>query len=103
MPYGNVVDIGVLFTDIVHRALETSWEVLGVGLELTPPSVGLALAVFLHRLPVVVNDKVGDMDIVSGQLFEGVKEFLVRQVLAEGVPCACQWLGQGHPTVKLRK
>ena len=68
-----MVNVGVLFTDILHRALKTPWKMLRLGLKLKPPSVGLALAMLLHRLPVVVDDQVGNVDTVNGQLVESVK------------------------------
>lgn len=44
----------------------------------------------INCLPVVVDDKVGNVDVVLRQCFRGVEDLLFRKLLAEGIPSACE-------------
>lgn len=66
-------NVRVLLAEVAHRALETPWEVIRLGFKLKPPTVGLALAVVFHGLPVVIDDQVGDVNVTRGQLVERIE------------------------------
>ena len=77
MPHSDVLYVRVFITYVPHRSLKAAGEALMLSLELKPPLIGLTLTVLLNRLPVVVDNKIGDLDVVRGQLVEGIVKFLV--------------------------
>lgn len=75
-------------SDFGDDVLEAVGESLGLGLEIIPAVLKLALASVVNVLPVVIDDQTGDFDVVFGELINGIKDFLIREPLAESVPGA---------------
>jgi hypothetical protein len=65
-------------------------ECFAFSFKFDPTVLKLAMPAIINCLPVVVDDKVGNVDVVLRQCFRGVEDLLFRKLLAEGIPSACE-------------
>jgi len=64
MPYGYVLDARLFLPNFRHRVLETIRKSLPLSLKLYPTMLKLAMAVVVDGLPIIINDKVSDVNII---------------------------------------
>jgi hypothetical protein len=88
VPDGDMLDVWMLGPDLRDGRLETVWEALLVGLEFGPASEELALPWIIERLPVVVDDEIGDVNSICPDRLESGENLLLRQLLPDTVPGA---------------
>ena len=81
MPYSDVVHVRVAFSYLRGERLQPIWKSFLVGLEVRPRPLKLRFTGG-QGLPVVVNDQVGDIDVLFGQGVECLRYFVGREVLA---------------------
>lgn len=66
MPYCDVVYIWMALSYFRGKRLQTIWEPFRIGLEVSPRPLKLCLSGG-QRLPVVIDDEVGDVNVFFGQ------------------------------------
>ena len=64
MPYCNMLNAWMLLPDEVYHMLQSLRKSFSLSLKLDPAMLKLTMTFVVNRLPVIVNDEVGDVDIV---------------------------------------
>ena len=70
MPYGDMLDVGMVITDVNHGLLEAARKALFVGLKIRPSTLELGVTVIVEGLPVVIDDEISDGNFI---LFQDVQ------------------------------
>ena len=65
---------------------QTIREGFRLGLKFVPALLELTMATVVNGLPIVINDKVRDIDLILGKSFHSFNDFVFRQALAKSVP-----------------
>lgn len=87
MPHRNVLDVWVSASNFGDDVLQPIRESLGLCFEVSPPMLELTLALVIDILPIIIDDKTRDLNVVLGQLIYRIEDLLVGESLAESVPC----------------
>ena len=88
MPYGDVLDVGMVITDVNHGLLEAARKAFLVSLEICPSTLELGVTMVVEGLPIVIDDEIGDGYFILFQDVECVENLLFCQVLSKSIPCA---------------
>lgn len=81
MPHCDVIHVWVAFPYLRGKRLQTIWESFLVSFEVCPCPLKLCLSRG-QRLPVVVDDEVGDVDVLFRQGVKRLRYFVGCEVLA---------------------
>ena len=86
MPNSDVLNLRMLVSDLRDYCLQPIWKSLSVSFKFHPCVLELTLAPVVDGLPVVVDDKTRDVDVVLVQFVKCVEQFLLRELLPECIP-----------------
>lgn len=81
MPHCDVIHVWVALSYLCGELLQTIWEAFLVSLKVGPCALELRLSSG-KRLPVVVDDEIGDVDVFFRQGVERLRYFVGCEVLA---------------------
>lgn len=68
---------------------ETVGKSFAFSFKLDPAVLELSMTLIVNCLPIVIDDEVGDIDIVLRKCFGGIQNLFFCELLAEGIPCTC--------------
>lgn len=88
MPYSNVLDVWMLRSNVRHCSLQTLRKCLRLGFKFHPAMLKLAMALVVDSLPVIVDDKTGNLDVVLGQFVDSIKHLFICEALSNCIPSA---------------
>jgi hypothetical protein len=81
-------------TDAGDGGLESVREGLGIGFELFPSLLELAVSSRIEALPVIIDNKTRNFDAATCKSIDCGENLLFRQLLPKGVPCACSLMSE---------
>ena len=81
-----MLNVLVFLTDCGDGVLETMWKSLPVGFKLYPSMLKLTVSSIIDRLPIIINDQIGNVDIVGRKRVYCGNDLFVRESLTETIP-----------------
>lgn len=77
MPNSDVLNARLLLSNKRDGVLQPIWKGFSLGFKFNPTVLELTMSPVVYRLPVVINNEIGDIDFVFGKNFNRLKNLVL--------------------------
>src|SRR5882757_2526227 len=88
MPDSDMLDTWMLFSDLCYHSFQAIRECISLSLKLNPTMLKLTITSIVDRLPVVINNEVGYVDVIFCKCCHCLENFLFSESLSKSIPSA---------------